>query len=79
MHTISLSESALMLLRRYSGDICVDDSNRETCRELAAEGLLVAGHDFTRGRESFYRMTPRGVQYLEAIGSLPAEFFARRA
>jgi hypothetical protein len=60
--TITLSADALALLKRYaeSGDIPVDDSNREACRELAAAGLMVAGHTFTGGREVFYRCTEIG-------------------
>ena len=79
MPTIALSESALSLFRGYSGDIPVDDSNREACRELAAEGLLIVGHDFSRGREAFYRMTARGATFLEAIGPAPGGSAARRA
>jgi hypothetical protein len=62
MQTTTLSAEALALLHRYveSGDIPVDDSNRETCRELAAAGLMVAGHTFTGGREVFYRCTEAG-------------------
>lgn len=62
MATITLSDSALALLRQYreSGDIPVDDSNREACRELAREGLMVVGHTFTGGREVFYRCTEAG-------------------
>ena len=65
--TLTLSEPALALLRNYRGDIVTDDSNRETCRELAREGLLVVGHDFTRGREAFYRMTAMGVKLLGVL------------
>jgi hypothetical protein len=38
MQTITLSDAALALLELSAqrGDIAVDDSNRETCRELAA-------------------------------------------
>ena len=54
MSTVTLSEAALALLRQYreSGDIPVDDSNREACRELAREGLMVVGHTFTGGARS---------------------------
>ena len=50
MPAIALSDAALALFRRMDGRIVVDDSNREACRELAREGVLVAGHSFTRGR-----------------------------
>ena len=76
MQTSTLSDAALALLRRYaeSGDIPVDDSNRETCRELAAAGLMVAGHTFTGGREVFYRCTEAGWRLATApsrAGSAP--------
>jgi hypothetical protein len=60
--TNTLSPAAQALLKCYaeSGDILVDDSNREACRELAAAGLMVAGHTFTGGREVFYRCTEAG-------------------
>ena len=68
MQTITLSEAAVALLKRYmeSGDIPVDDSNRATCRELAAAGLMVAGHTFTGGREVFYRCTEAGWKLANA-------------
>jgi hypothetical protein len=66
METPTLSESALALLRDYRGDIAVNDSNREACRELAAAGFLVVGHDFTGGREAFYRMTRAGLDRVNA-------------
>ncbi len=70
--TSHLSDAALELLRSYRGDIRVTDSNREACRELAREGLLIVGHDFTRGREAFYRMTERGVRMLSALAPSPS-------
>lgn len=62
MQTVALSGAALALLHqaRDRGDIPVDDSNREACRELAREGLMVAGHTFAGGREVFYRCTAIG-------------------
>ena len=70
METTTLSESALALLKGYRGDILVDDANRDACRELAREGLLVAGHDFSRGREAFYRMTETGVKLVGVLGRM---------
>ena len=61
--TDTLSAEALVLLRRHAerkGDIPVDDSTRETYRELARQGLMVVGHSFTGGRESVYRLTELG-------------------
>ncbi len=62
MQTLKLSAQAKALLKRYAeaGDIPTDDSNRDACRELAAAGLMVAGHTFTGGREVFYRCTAAG-------------------
>ena len=57
MQTIALSDAALELLRRHAerqGSLPVDDSTREPYRELAREGLMIVGHSFTGGRESFY-------------------------
>ncbi len=62
-----LTESALALLRTYRGDIPVDDANREACRELAREGLLVIGHTFTGGREVFYRCTEMGAKMARVL------------
>lgn len=70
MQATSLSETALSLLRSYRGDIETSDANREACRELASYGLLVAGHSFTGGRESFYRMTETGVKLLDVLGRM---------
>lgn len=66
--TVHLSEAAAALLRSYRGDIVTDDTNREACRELAREGLLVVGHSFIGGREAFYRMTEAGVKMLGELG-----------
>jgi hypothetical protein len=63
----TLSKSALSLLREYRGDITVDDSNREACRELASQGLLVVGHTFTGGREVFYRCTEMGAKLVGVL------------
>jgi hypothetical protein len=62
MQAVTLSDAALSLLKLYAkrGDIPVDDTNRDTCRELAAAGLVVVGHSFSHGREAFYRCTEAG-------------------
>ncbi len=55
-----LSHEALALFRQHierHGDIEVDDSNRETYRELAGAGLMVVGNSFARGEESVYHVT----------------------
>ena len=70
--TLNLSEAALSLLRNYRGDIPVDDSNRDACRELASEGLLVVGHSFVGGREHFYRMTELGVKLARVLDRITA-------
>ena len=69
MTTITLSENAVAILQLYiqSGDVAVDDSNRETCRELAVAGLMVAGHTFTGGREVFYRCTREGWEFARTL------------
>jgi hypothetical protein len=75
MEITNLSEAALLLLRNYRGDIMVDDTNREACRELAGAGLFVVGHSFVGGREHFYRMTELGVKLvgvLERMSTAPA-------
>jgi hypothetical protein len=58
-----LSDSALALFRLHverRGDIPVDESTRDAYRELARAGLMVAGHTFTGGDESMYRLTKLG-------------------
>ena len=60
--TDNLSEAALTLLKRHlerNGEIRVDDTNRETYRELAKAGLMLAGHSFRDGREAFYAATDK--------------------
>jgi hypothetical protein len=60
-----LSASALALFRLHverHGDITVDDTNRATYRELARAGLMRAGHTFTGGDESMYRLTKAGFE-----------------
>jgi len=63
--TITLSADALALLRQHveqHGQIDVDDSNRRIYQELARAGLVVAGHSFTGGDESVYRLTKLGFE-----------------
>ena len=60
-----LSHEALALFRQHierHGDIEVDDSNRETYRELARAGLMVVGNSFARGEESVYHVTKTGFE-----------------
>jgi hypothetical protein len=69
-----LSADALDLFRHHlpmDGRIAVDDSNREACRELAREGLLVVGHSFTGGREAFYVPTAAGRKLAEVLERMP--------
>ena len=47
---------------RASRDIEVDDSNRETYRELARAGLMVVGNSFAGGEESMYHVTKEGFE-----------------
>ena len=75
MPTIALSDAALALLRLHAerqGGIPVDDSTREPYRELARAGLMIVGHSFTGGRESFYALTEAGKKLATVLGRLPA-------
>jgi hypothetical protein len=75
MRTTTLSDAALALLRRHSqqqGGILVDDSTREPYRELAREGLMIVGHSFTGGRESFYALAEMGKKLATVLERLPA-------
>ncbi len=57
-HGGPLSEAAIERLRSYlAGDQDVTDGNRAEYRELAAAGLMAAGHTFRDGDESVYRLT----------------------
>ncbi len=60
--TITLSESALALLRSRLAGRAVDvtDETRPAYRELAAMGLMIPLHTFAKGRESAYRFTEEG-------------------
>ena len=60
-----LSKEALTLFGQHierRGDIMVDDSNRETYRELARAGLMQAGSTFRDGEESVYVLTREGFE-----------------
>lgn len=61
----TLSEAAVALFRLHverQGQIAVNDSTRETYRELARAGLMRAGSTFRDGEESIYRLTPEGFE-----------------
>lgn len=65
-----MSDAALRVFRLFverDGDLGVDDSNRESYRELAREGLMIPGHSFTKGRESFYALTDAGQKFATVI------------
>jgi hypothetical protein len=64
-----LSKQALVLFRehleqRRTIDI---DTNRETYRELARAGLMVAGNSFAGGDESVYHVTKKGFERRAAL------------
>jgi hypothetical protein len=62
-HDGPLSEGALAQFERYlAGDREVTDTNRAAYRELAAAGLMEAGHSFAGGDESIYRLTKEGFE-----------------
>ena len=65
MKTIKLSAAALALFRLHverGGHLEVDDTTREPYRELAVRGLMQAGHTYTKGDESIYRLTKEGFE-----------------
>jgi hypothetical protein len=59
-----LSESALSLLRlRLSGQrVEVTDKTRVPYQELATAGLAEPVHTFTKGRDSYYRLTQAAME-----------------
>ena len=60
-----LSPAALDLFRLHierRGDIVVDDSNRETYRELAGAGVMIVGNSFAGGQDSVYHVTKLGFE-----------------
>jgi hypothetical protein len=65
MQRLALSPAALALFRlhvEHGGHLEVDDSTREPYRELARAGLMQAGHTYTKGDESIYRLTKEGFE-----------------
>ncbi len=80
-----LSKEALALFRLHierCGDIMVDDSNRETYRELARAGLMVASDSFAGGEESMYHVTRLGferkAELLAASATVPGSIASPR-
>ena len=62
-HDGPLSRAASAQLERHlAGDREVTDANRAAYRELAAAGLMAAGHSFAGGDESVYRLTKEGFE-----------------
>jgi hypothetical protein len=62
-HGGPLSRAAVARFRRHlAGDRDVTDANRAAYRELAAAGLMAAGHSFAGGDESIYRLTRQGFE-----------------
>jgi hypothetical protein len=65
MRVRTLSAEALSLFRLHverQGDVRLDDESRSVYEELAAAGLMMAGHSFTGGRDSFYTLTNEGFE-----------------
>jgi hypothetical protein len=63
MKPLSPAASALFRLHiERHGDIPVDDSNRETYRELARAGFMQAVSTFAGGPESAYRVSKEGFE-----------------
>jgi hypothetical protein len=65
-----LSSAAITLFRLHAEQRRTIDieANRETYRELARAGLMVAGHSFAGGDESIYRLTQEGFERKAARG-----------
>ena len=59
-----LSKQALTLFRQHLEQRrTIDvDTNRDTYRELARAGLMVAGNSFAGGDESVYHVTKEGFE-----------------
>jgi hypothetical protein len=68
MQTITLSDSALALLRRrLAGEwVEVTDETRPLYRELVDAGLMIPLHSFARGRDGAYRLTEAACAFREA-------------
>jgi hypothetical protein len=63
MQTVTPSAVALRLFRLHierQGNMIVDDSNLAAYEELAAAGLMKAGHSFLHGRDGIYGLTREG-------------------
>jgi hypothetical protein len=61
----TLSTEALSLFHLHverQGEIALNDSNRPLYEELAAAGLMMPGHSFVGGRNSFYTLTRKGFE-----------------
>jgi hypothetical protein len=61
--TIHLSDAALALFRLHverHGQVEVSDKTRETYRELARAGVMIAVSTYAGGPESAYRVTKLG-------------------
>ncbi len=62
-HFGPLSRAAVARFELHlAGDRDVTDANRAAYRELAAAGLMEAGHSFAGGDESIYRLTKEGFE-----------------
>ncbi len=68
MHTITLSESALALLRRrLAGErVEVTDETRPLYRELVDAGMMIPLHTFALGPNSAYRLTDAACDLRDA-------------
>ena len=65
MKILALSPAVLTLFRNHAerqGEVPLNDTNRPVYEELAAAGLMMAGHRFTQGRNSFYTRTKEGFE-----------------
>ena len=73
IETIHLSEAALALFRQHierPGQVEVDHSNREACRELEAAGLTILSRPFTGPR--VYRLTKMGWKFTDVLARMDA-------
>ena len=69
-----LSASAVALFRLHverKGDLAVDDATRGPYREPTEAGLMVVGHNFAGGRESFYALTEAGRKFARVLERNP--------
>jgi hypothetical protein len=65
MKTATLSAEAIALFRLHverRGEVLLGESNRAVYEELAEAGLMMAGHSFIGGRNSFYTLTRKGFE-----------------